>query len=158
MRLSQIHRSRFCAAAQKERSMGGFDLARYRHLLPPADMHGARLLTLMGVRTPDPDQDFGSKWRWFASVLQGARLAKRRDIECELFKWLGRQHGVTSGAVIVGLGGMWISTNQIGARIGDPTARRMDRVEDELRAFKDVVNGKLAAIDSDVARLMDRRG
>lgn len=61
----------------------------------------------------------------------------------------------TSGAVIVGLGGMWISTNQIGARIGD-LARRMDRVEDELRAFKDVVNGKLAAIDLDIARLMDR--
>jgi hypothetical protein len=46
----------------------------------------------------------------------------------------------TSGAVIVGLGGMWISTNQIGGRIGD-LARRMDRLEDELRAFKNVVNG-----------------
>jgi predicted RNA-binding protein with PIN domain len=51
----------------------------------------------------------------------------------------------TSGAVIVGLGGMWISTNQVGKRIDDlsrrmerledSVSRRMDRLEDELRAF-----------------------
>jgi hypothetical protein len=63
----------------------------------------------------------------------------------------------TSGAVIVGLGGMWISTNQIGNRIGD-LARRMDRLEDELRAFKEVVNGKFAALDLELARLMDKLG
>jgi hypothetical protein len=34
-------------------------------------------------------------------------------------------------------------------------ARRMDRLEDELRAFKDVVNGKLAMLDSELAKLMD---
>ena len=55
----------------------------------------------------------------------------------------------TSGAVIVGLGGMSISTNQIGSRIGD-LARRMDRLEDELRAFRDVVHGKLSALDLDL--------
>ena len=71
----------------------------------------------------------------------------------------------TGGAAIVGLGGMWISTNQVGKRIDDigkrvdrledGMARRMDRFEDELRAFKDVVNGKLATLDSELARLMD---
>ena len=78
----------------------------------------------------------------------------------------------TGGAVIVGLGGMWISTNQVGNRIGDMgkrlddmgkridrledgMARRMDRFEDELRTFKDLVNGKLSALDLELAKLMD---
>ncbi len=69
----------------------------------------------------------------------------------------------TSGAVIFGLGGMWISTNQLGKRIDD-LARRVDRVEDglsrrmerfegELRTFKEMVSGKL---DLELARLMER--
>lgn len=61
----------------------------------------------------------------------------------------------TGGAVIVGLGGMWISTNQIGNRIGS-IERRFERLEDELRTFKEVVNGKLSALDLGLARLMDR--
>ena len=61
----------------------------------------------------------------------------------------------TGDAVIVGLGGMWISTNQIGNRIGS-LERRLERLEDELRMFKELVNGKLAALDLELARLMDR--
>ena len=61
----------------------------------------------------------------------------------------------TGGAVIVGLGGMWISTNQIGNRIGS-LERRFERLEDELRMFKELVNGKLAALDLELAKLMDR--
>lgn len=61
----------------------------------------------------------------------------------------------TGGAVIAGLGGMWISTNQIGNRIGS-LERRFERLEAELRAFREVVNGKLAALDLELARLMDR--
>ena len=68
----------------------------------------------------------------------------------------------TGGAVIVGLGGMWISTNQIGNRIGDLTKRFdslercLERLEDELRTFKEMVSGKFAAIDLELAKLMDR--
>jgi hypothetical protein len=61
----------------------------------------------------------------------------------------------TSGAVITGLGGMWISTNQLGNRIADLT-RRFERLEDELRTFKEMVNGKLSALDLELARPMDR--
>jgi hypothetical protein len=61
----------------------------------------------------------------------------------------------TSGAVLVGLGGMWISTNQIGNRMADLT-RRFERLEDEVRTFKEMVNGKLSALDLELAKLMDR--
>jgi hypothetical protein len=61
----------------------------------------------------------------------------------------------TSGAVLVGLGGMWISTNQIGNRIADLT-RRFERLEDEVRTFKEMVNGKLSALNLELAKLMDR--
>ena len=61
----------------------------------------------------------------------------------------------TGGAVIVGLGGMWISTNQIGNRISS-LERRFERLEDELRRFREMVNGKLGALDLELARLMDR--
>ena len=68
----------------------------------------------------------------------------------------------TGGSVIVGLGGMWIATNSLGARIGD-IVKRMDRledkigrVEDQLAAFKDVVNGKLSALDLEIAKLLDK--
>jgi chaperonin cofactor prefoldin len=70
----------------------------------------------------------------------------------------------TSGAVIVGLGGMWISTNQVGKRIDslerrfESLERRFERLEDEFRLFKEVVTSKLAALDSDIAKLMDGRG
>lgn len=74
----------------------------------------------------------------------------------------------TGGAVIVGLGGMWISTNQIGKRIDslersfekrmDSLERRFERLEDEFRTFKELVTGKLTALDSDIAKLMDGRG
>lgn len=61
----------------------------------------------------------------------------------------------TGGAVIVGLGGMWISTNQIGKRIDD-IGRRLDRLEDQLNAFKDVVNSKFSALDLEISKLLDR--
>jgi hypothetical protein len=61
----------------------------------------------------------------------------------------------TSGTVLVGLGGMWISTNQIGNRMADLT-RRFERLEDEVRTFKEMVNGKLSALDLELAKLMDR--
>jgi hypothetical protein len=69
----------------------------------------------------------------------------------------------TGGAVIVGLGGMWISANQTGKRIDDlhirlgDVMKRLDRIEDELRTFKDVVAGKFAALDLELAKLMDKR-
>ena len=61
----------------------------------------------------------------------------------------------TGGAVIVGLGGMWISANQTGKRIDD-LIHRFDRFEDEFRAFKEVVNGKFSALDAEIAKLLDR--
>jgi hypothetical protein len=35
---------------------------------------------------------------------------------------------------------------------------RANRLEDEFRAFKDVVMGKFAALDSEIAKLMDKKG
>jgi hypothetical protein len=71
----------------------------------------------------------------------------------------------TSGAVIVGLGGMWIGTNQLGKRIDDlarrldrvedGVARRIERLEDEVRTFKELVSSKFAALDLELAKLMD---
>lgn len=46
----------------------------------------------------------------------------------------------TSGAVIAGLGGMWISTNQICNRMAD-LATRFDHLTDELRNFREEFNG-----------------
>jgi Flp pilus assembly protein TadB len=34
--------------------------------------------------------------------------------------------------------------------------RRFERLEDELRTFKDLVNGKLSALDLELAKLMDK--
>ena len=62
----------------------------------------------------------------------------------------------TSGAVIVGPGGMWISANQVGKRIDD-LARCMERLEDEVRTFQDVVSGKFASLDLEIAKLIDKR-
>ncbi len=80
----------------------------------------------------------------------------------------------TSGAVITGVFGMFFTANQLGKRMDD-MGKRIDDVSnqlgkriDDLRAdvrvlssefyaFKDVVNGKLAALDTEIAKLMDRR-
>jgi len=61
----------------------------------------------------------------------------------------------TSGAVIVGLGGMWIGTNQLGKRIDD-VMRRLDRLEDRVQRLREMVNGKFAGLDLELAKLMDR--
>lgn len=61
----------------------------------------------------------------------------------------------TSGAVIVGLGGMWVSTNQLGKRIDD-VMRRLDRLEDRVERLTEMVNGKFAALDLELAKLMDK--
>jgi hypothetical protein len=63
----------------------------------------------------------------------------------------------TGGAVIVGLGGMWIATNQIGKRIDD-VVKRLDRLEDSFTTFRDVVNSKLSAMDLEIARILDKIG
>jgi CHAD domain-containing protein len=73
----------------------------------------------------------------------------------------------TSGAVITGVFGMFFTANQLGKRIDDISNQLGKRIDDlrvdvrELRsefyAFKDVVNGKLAALDTELAKLMDRR-
>jgi len=63
----------------------------------------------------------------------------------------------TGGAVIVGLGGMWIATNQIGKRIDD-VVKRLDRLEDSFATFRDVMNSKLAAMDLEIARILDKIG
>lgn len=62
----------------------------------------------------------------------------------------------TSGAVITGIFGMFSTANQLGKRIDD---LRVDvrEMRAEFYAFKDVVNGKLATLDTGIAKLMDRR-
>jgi len=62
----------------------------------------------------------------------------------------------TSGAVITGIVGMFFTANQLGKRIDD---MRVDirELRAEFYAFKDVVNGKLSALDTEIAKLMDRR-
>jgi hypothetical protein len=62
----------------------------------------------------------------------------------------------TSGAVITGVFGMFFTANQLGKRIDD---LRVDirELRAEFYAFKDVVNGKLAMLDTEIAKLMDRR-
>jgi len=53
----------------------------------------------------------------------------------------------TSGAVITGIFGMFFTANQLGKRIDD---LRVDirELRSEFYAFKDVVNGKLASLDT----------
>lgn len=73
----------------------------------------------------------------------------------------------TSGAAITGILGMFFTANQLGKRIDDTTNQLGKRIDDlrgdirELRsefyAFKDVVNGKLSTLDTEIAKLMDRR-
>jgi len=74
----------------------------------------------------------------------------------------------TGGAVIVGLGGMWITAHQLGKRMDDlrdglgkridDHGKRLERLEDSFTAFKDVVNSKLAAMDLEIARILDKIG
>ncbi len=62
----------------------------------------------------------------------------------------------TSGAVITGVFGTFFTANQLGKRIDD---LRVDirELRSEFYAFKDVMNGKLSTLDTDIAKLMDRR-
>lgn len=62
----------------------------------------------------------------------------------------------TSGAMITGIFGMFFTANQLGKRIDD---LRVDfkELRAEFYAFKDVMNGKLATLDTEIAKLMDRR-
>ena len=62
----------------------------------------------------------------------------------------------TSGAVVTGIFGMFFTANQLGKRIDD---LRVDirELRAEFYTFKDVVNGKLASLDTEIAKLMDRR-
>lgn len=55
----------------------------------------------------------------------------------------------TGGSVIVGVAGMWIVNSQL--------AKRLDRLEDQFHSFKDVVNGKLSALDLEIAKLLDKK-
>jgi chaperonin cofactor prefoldin len=70
----------------------------------------------------------------------------------------------TGGAVIVALAGMWFNAHQLGKRMDDLNKRmddlnrRMDRLEDSFNTFKDLVNSKFAALDSEIARILDRIG
>ncbi len=80
----------------------------------------------------------------------------------------------TGGAVIVGVFGMFFTANQLGRRIDDlraDTNNRMKELREDLKelredlkdlrneftSFKDMVNGKFAALDLEIAKLMDRR-
>jgi hypothetical protein len=69
----------------------------------------------------------------------------------------------TSGAVITGIFGMFFTANQLGKRIDDLRVDVRDLLTGlsafraEFYAFKGVVNGKFAALDTEIARLMDRR-
>jgi predicted RNA-binding protein with PIN domain len=61
----------------------------------------------------------------------------------------------TSGAVVVGLGGMWISTNQLGKRLDDFSGR-LNRLEDSVSTSRDIINSKLSSIDLEISRLLDK--
>jgi predicted RNA-binding protein with PIN domain len=74
----------------------------------------------------------------------------------------------TGGAVIVGLGGMWITAHQLGKRMDDlrdglskrmdDFGRRLDRLEESFTTFRDMMNSKLAAMDLEIARILDKIG
>lgn len=61
----------------------------------------------------------------------------------------------TSGAVIVGVFGMFINSSQLGKRIDD-TNQNLREFRSEFNAFRDTVTGKLASMDLEIAKLMDR--
>lgn len=50
---------------------------------------------------------------------------------------------------------MWIGTNQLGKRIDD-LMRRLDRLGDGVERLREMVNGKFAALDLRLAKLMDQ--
>jgi hypothetical protein len=63
----------------------------------------------------------------------------------------------TSGAVIVGLAGMWISTNQLGKRLDDMNrefGRRLERLEEDNKQFFQW----LGRIENRVTRIEDKLG
>lgn len=79
----------------------------------------------------------------------------------------------TSGSVIVGLGGMWIATNQLGKRVDrlettfdrlreeikrdiEKVDTKIERLAEELKVFKELVNSKFAALDLEIAKLLDK--
>ena len=72
----------------------------------------------------------------------------------------------TSGAVIVAICGLWFHSVQIGKRIEGLERSLNQRIDDlrqdlrdlrgEFNAFRDVVNGKLSALDLEVGKIMDR--
>ncbi len=62
----------------------------------------------------------------------------------------------TSGAVIVGVAGMYINSSQLGKRIDDLRQDIRD-LRAEFYAFKDLVNSKFSALDLEIAKLMDKR-
>ncbi len=62
----------------------------------------------------------------------------------------------TSGAVITAIFGMFFTANQLAERI-DILRVDVREMRAEFYAFKDVVNGKFAALDTEIAKLMDRR-
>jgi hypothetical protein len=61
----------------------------------------------------------------------------------------------SSAGVVTTLGGMWIATHQIGKRM-DRLEHQFDRLEDSFSTFKDVINSKLAALDLEIARILDK--
>jgi hypothetical protein len=86
------------------------------------------------------------------------RLIDRATATCHTCRMDGQLAVVlvsTGGSVIVGLGGMWIATNQFGKRL-DSVERRMERLEDTFNVFKKIVNGKLQALDNKVAKIMEK--
>jgi hypothetical protein len=62
----------------------------------------------------------------------------------------------TGGAVITGVFGMFFTANQLGKRIDDLRSDMKD-LRSEFHAFKDVVNGKLSSLDTEIAKLMGRQ-
>lgn len=62
----------------------------------------------------------------------------------------------TGGAVITGIFGMFFTANQLGKRIDDLRGD-FKELRSGFYAFKDVMNGKLATLDTEIAKLMDRR-
>jgi hypothetical protein len=63
----------------------------------------------------------------------------------------------TSGAVIVGIAGMWISTSQIGKRLDDMNrefGRRLERLEEDNKQFFQW----LGRIENRVTRIEDKLG
>jgi hypothetical protein len=61
----------------------------------------------------------------------------------------------TSAAVIVGVFGMFINSSQLGKQIDDTNQTRRE-FRAGFNAFRDTVTGKLASMDLEIAKLMDR--